>query len=330
MNVRGGDAMNYEILRREILTAIRAERTQGQLNQKLGFSFNKVYRWESGRAQIGWDEFILVCEICRVDLAKAMGTCFSYFEDMRDHRRVMKHFIGKNKITDIAKATGISRHSLSRSLNGAQVPTLEHMFVLIDHSSADFLRFIEQIANGKELPFVREKLEFYRKQLEVYYENPWLSALLSAIDLEEYQTNPSEDFLARKSRLPVEIVRKTIGDLSRESLLHWNGQGWETRFQRIGVRTTPETKQKIAKYVYRQAFEAVDTSINSPQMRFSWKLFSLNQKSYEKILQKYTEFFNELGTIIDEGQKGADKVYLFSVGLLDYDELAEYKPELET
>lgn len=72
----------------------------------------------------------------------------------------------------------------------------------------------------------------------------------------------------------------------------------------------------------QRATNSVSPSYESPQMKFSWKAFNLNQKQFDKLYQKYIEFFNELGQLIDEDQTDADKVYLFTAALLDVEQLS--------
>ncbi len=83
--------------------------------------------------------------------------------------------------------------------------------------------------------------------------------------------------------------------------------------------------RRSARYLNTRVADGIETAFGSPDIRMSWKTFSLNKKSYDKILQCYTKFFNELGTIIDDGQEEADKVYIFTMNLLDYDLLPELK-----
>lgn len=317
--------MDFKLLTRQLMPAIRGIRLQATLNQKLNFKFNKIYRWESGRNEILWKDFSKFCTACQCPLRKSLREAFSYYKDPEDIASLVRHFISTQPLASVASSTGISRHMLSRWLNGHSQPPLHLIFALIEFSSADFFRFLEGLVGGQVLPCIQEKVEQDRAQLEIFYKYPFLSALLSAIDLEDYKRHPTETFLAHKSKVPLPLVKAAIHDLAEANLLIKNDQCWETQLKRTGIRGSLEGRKKIAQYVFSRTSDAVDSSFGEPEMRFSWKLFSLNKSQYEKILQKYTEFFNELGTIIDQGQEEANKIYLFSVGIIDYDGIAESK-----
>jgi hypothetical protein len=313
--------MNYKSLSAELVVAIRGHRSQGQVNQKLGFSYNRAHRWETGKVPIKWREFVSLCHVCRAPLVKALRESFSYFESVEKSEALVRHFVGTNQLTTVSQAIGVSRFTLSRWLTGQTEPNLWQILALIYFASVDFLRFLEIITASADLPTLREQFRLDRIQLDMFHKYPWLSVLLSAIDLEEYRLNPSEEWLAQKAKLPLESVKNAISDLSSAGLLLRKDGVWETALKRTALRGSLEGRKRISEYVLSQTLAASRTGFGNPMMRFSWKIFSINHDRYELILQKYTEFFNELGTIIDAGQKGADKIYLFSVGLIDYDQL---------
>lgn len=316
-------SMNYMNLQRDILVSLRGNKTQSELNEKLGFSFNKVYRWEKGRTHISWEEFVKLCAVLQVNLEPCLNECYSYYDDVCNPALLVQHFVGRNRQVDVAQHISTSRYTLSRWLSGSSSPTLDQMLSLMDYGSVDFLRFVEKLTHNSKLPSIEEKLREDHIQLKMFNKYPWMSSLLSAIDLDLYKKNPSDEFLSEKSKIPLSVMKDAIEDLSRSGLLEWNGKYWETRVKRISFRGSPESQKRMARYVYNTVIDGVEASFEKPQMKFSWKLFSMNQKSYEKMLHKYTEFFNELGTLIDASQEGADKIYLFSVGIVDYDYLTQ-------
>jgi hypothetical protein len=55
--------MDFQKLQKEILVALRKGLSQGQVNQRFGYSFNQVYRWEAGITQMSWADFVKFCEV---------------------------------------------------------------------------------------------------------------------------------------------------------------------------------------------------------------------------------------------------------------------------
>lgn len=313
--------MDFKILEKEILVALRGKASQKSINTQLKVSFNKIYRWESGRDQITWGDLVKLSKIYRAPLSEAMQECFSFYGNTLDVSEVIGHFTANRTQSDVAKEIQISRYTLSRWLGGKTQPPLHKMLEIIFNGSADFYRFIETLTHKSRLNSIEEAIQQDRIQVEMFFTYPFLSALLSAIDLATYQKTPSDEFLAKKAKLSLPTVQRTLRDLKEKELIFHNGKFWETRLKRTGIRGSVEDRKKIARYVLDRAKDGIETNFGTKESRYSWKLFSLNEKQYETILQKYTEFFNDIGQIIDNGQDGANKIYLFSMVLADYDDL---------
>jgi transcriptional regulator with XRE-family HTH domain len=317
--------MNYQALQSDVLKALRSGRKQPLINELLGFKVNQVYRWESGRTQMSWAQFVEFCEICDSPLESSLQKCFSFFGKPLDTANLVQHFVGSQKQTVFAKEIQTTRYTLSRWLRGLQTPNLDQMFRMMYVGSIDFFRFLEELTRNAKLPSIQEDLKKERDHLALYDQFPWLSILLSALDLATYSKNPTIGFLSEKTKLPALQIQEALQALYEQGLLHWNGRHWETRVQRLAMRGSMDMRQKLARYSFSRTLDGVDAAFGNPAVRFSWKQFSLNQQQYEKLLQKYTEFFNELGGLVDQGQKDADKVYLFSAAFVDFDLLPQQK-----
>jgi transcriptional regulator with XRE-family HTH domain len=313
--------MDYSSLQKDILQHLRGGRSQDKVSKRLGFGFNQIYRWESGVTQLRWIDFVNLCEVYKAKLPASIKECFGYFEDLRDSAKLTRHFIAKNPQSLIASQLGVSRSNVSRWLKGSLVPSLPQMLALMDFASADIFRFIEMLTGTQELPSVQQELKLERKQSEIYYHFPWVSAVLSAIGMDEYQNNPSDEFLAKKSKLPLKVVKKTLAGLEEALLLYWKENKWVARVYRNSVGINREALIRCHRYNLARAADGLEAAApkSTPGLRISGKMFSLNQAHYEKILQCYNEFFNELGTLIDAGQDESDKIYLFSMSFIDFD-----------
>lgn len=311
--------MDYRALQTDLLRSIRQKKTQAAISQKLGFEFNQVYRWESGRTQVDWVDFVEFCLVCKAPLQEALETGFSYFGDPRDFASLTQHFVGKQTQASLARDLGISRYTLSRWVRGRNAPNLQQMMKLMHLGSLDFYRFSETLAKMNPLPSIQAELQREKNHLALYERFPWLSTLLSALDLAGYPKDPTLRFLSQKTRVPIADLKRALEALQAQDLLHWNGRHWETRMKRLTIRGSSAMRCRLARHVLERALDGVESAVGQPSMRYAWKQFNLNQKQYELLLQKFSEFFNEMGQIIDHGQKDADKVYLFSAAFVNYD-----------
>lgn len=313
--------MDYSQLKKELLPHLRGQDPQSQVDKKLGVTFAKTYRWESGTTRLMWPDFISLCKTLKIPADEMLKAAFSFHGDIKRSAPLVQHFTSTSTQKEISEVLKISRYTISRWLRGTSEPTFEQMLALMDFASPDFLHFLEMITGGTILPAAKERIPQQRLQMKHYQSYPWLSVLLSAIDLKSYRNNPSDQFLADKTKLPLAEIQKALKEFQESGMVEWTGTHWRTSGHRMYHQGSQEDKQRILRYVFGTSLKAIDTAPGNENMQLNWKIFSLNKKAYGQILQRYTEFFNDLGKIIDANQEDADNVFLFSVGIIDYDQL---------
>lgn len=313
--------MDYEALQTDLLRALRGRQVQARLSKKMGFQFNQSYRWESGRTAIGWNQFVRYCQACKADLPGALKKAFSYVGRPDEAAAFCRHFLASRKQLDFAREVGVSRYVLSRWLGRRTVPSLAQMLAVMDVGSIDFHRFLELLTKNAELPSIAEDLRNQHAHLALYDRFPWLSILLCALSLDEYRENPTMAVLSRRARLPVAAISEAIEALNAQGLLQWNGRHWEITLPRISIRSSVDSRRQLAHAQFARIVEGIDPGFGTPATRYSWKQFNLNEKHFELLQQKYTEFFNELGQLIEQCSEPCDKVYLFGAAFVDLDVL---------
>jgi transcriptional regulator with XRE-family HTH domain len=315
--------MDYSKLKKELLLHLRGQLAQSQVNKKLGVSFNKTYRWESGTSHLMWPDFVDLCEVLKIPLDKYLADAFSFREPGKNTAALVQHFTGETTLKDTAQSLKISRYTLSRWLKDTSAPTIEQMFELMDFASPEFLKFLELLTGGVILPSSAEEMRLYHAQVRHYFAYPWMSILLSAIETKGYAKNPTESYLAEKTKIPLNEIKKAIPELAESGVIKWSGKRWRCDLHRVAVKATSKDLMKMANYVYGTTLNAVPYSPKNENIRLAYKMFSLNKKAYPLLLQRFSEFFMDLGKIIDAHQQDADGVYMFSTGIIDFDELKE-------
>lgn len=315
--------MNYSKLKKELLLHLRGQLAQSQVNKKLGVTFNKIYRWESGTSHVMWPDFVDLCRVLKIPLDQYLQDSFSFKQPGKNTAGLVQHFAGYSTQKDIAEKIEISRYTLSRWLKGVSAPTLEQMFALMDYATPDFLRFLEFLTDGEILPSVSEEMRLYHAQVKHYFAYPWMSVLLSALETKGYAKDPTDEYLAQKTKIPLSEIKKAIPDLAESGVIKWNGKKWVCDMHRIAVKSTLQDRLKMFRYVYGTTYNSIAYAPGNENIRLAYKIFSLNKKAYPLLLQRFSEFFNDLGKIIDAHQEDADGVYIFSTGIIDFDELKE-------
>lgn len=120
--------MDIEIVKKELLIAIRGKRSQTYISQKLGYDYNQVYRWESGRIDIAWTEFIKLCKVSRRDISGVLKRVFNFQDNPADYSRFLNHLIGNLKQKEIGTVIDCTPYRLRKWLRGQTSPTVVDFF----------------------------------------------------------------------------------------------------------------------------------------------------------------------------------------------------------
>src|SRR4051812_46163024 len=92
---------------REIVKALRGRRSQATLSRMLGYTFNQIYLWETGRRKIHWSDFSALCKVLNRPLDELI---VQFFQTQRrlPINKVLSLSLGTKKQKDIAKELKIS------------------------------------------------------------------------------------------------------------------------------------------------------------------------------------------------------------------------------
>lgn len=193
--------MDLPSLRKTILRTVRGERSQDFVNQRLGYTFNQMSRWEKGQRALAWQNFVLLCEACEFDLAKALHEGLGFPVDLRAPEALFARLIGDRTRIAAAEAMGVSRHVLGRWLARGTEPHLDDVLKAIQCFS-DRLPFVLKAFSSGPAGFARPELEAL----------PACLNLRSQEGLAQVLRIPAAEFAAIVKHLLAQGIVKRVGE----------------------------------------------------------------------------------------------------------------------
>lgn len=94
--------MDFHIISRELIRAIRGHRSQATLNARLGYKSNQVHRWESGSSRILWSDFVRFSGCCKISIESILRNEIGYNDDPQNGRKFFSYLIGHTKQAELA------------------------------------------------------------------------------------------------------------------------------------------------------------------------------------------------------------------------------------
>lgn len=318
--------MNYTSLKSFVLRSMRGKRSQAQISRQLGYSFNQVYRWESGRTGVSWCEFLDFAEVCRVDVRAKLNDCFRFDRDSRNTTDLVNFLLGNARASVLAKQLQVSKFKLEKWRSGALVPRLEDVLMMVEYSSGLAVTLVEHFA-GKTMPakYLQSGQTSGAKGLIATYP---MCAMIDLLFLDqEYQKLPRhvDGYVARKVGITIAQEKKILQAMEAQGLLQWQNEKYvfPTENFRIHTRTPNFADHKnIISYWLSRAMlilerQHVAGGFDDSVSLMSYKVFRVSEEGFKKINERYREFYHEIGRLIREDEGGPELLRAFAMQLFD-------------
>ena len=154
MLIKGHDTKELTLL---LLKSIRGTQSLEALARKLDLTKTQIHRWESGKTDIRWDNFVEICRARKINLNSAIKIALKRPVSPLNTKKLMHDFLKEDLDADVLRYINASKSSIKRWESGTSFPTLIQLLLILNLENKHFfIRF------AKELRFSDDKLVFPR------------------------------------------------------------------------------------------------------------------------------------------------------------------------
>lgn len=209
--------IDYTIVKKEILIALRGKLSQKKMSQKLGYTFNQYHKWESDLKWLRWDEFIDILAISNSSYKKTFQLLLTYSDDPKNLKKFFSVLCAGKTIREISALVGHNESVVRRWIKNDISPSVETMFKLIDEFTNNFYEFVNQLVDLQKIPSLNLKYQEVKKQKMVEIQYPFSAAIEACIQLEDYKklTIHSDKWISNRILVSEALVKKAIAALSK-------------------------------------------------------------------------------------------------------------------
>jgi hypothetical protein len=314
--------IDFEKLAKELIVALRGQRSQTAFSKRLGYRSNVASAWEAGRAWPTAARFFHIVErsgrrlqpVCAFfrmpDSAEAQLKTASGVASCLDDLR------GAAATVDLARSAGRSRFAVARWLKGEAEPRLPDFLRLIEASSLRLLDFLAGILDPSRLPSVAAAWRELETARRAAFELPWSHAVLRAVELEDYRKlkRHRPGFIAERLRISREEEQRCLDLLLETGQLRKRGQRLVTGASlTVDMRGDPARSRQLTAWWSKVGLERLEQVAPGT---FSYNLFSVSRADLERIRELYRASFREVRRIIAASEP-AECVALMNVHLFE-------------
>jgi hypothetical protein len=316
--------MDYEKLGKQLIVALRGQRSQTAFSKRLGYRSNVVGAWEAGRAWPTAARFFQVLEragrkllpVASFFRADAATEAAAALKTPAGVAAALDNLRGAAATVDLARSAERSRFAVARWLKGEAEPRLPDLLRLIEAASLRLLDFLASFVDPSRLPSVAAVWHQLETARRAAHEMPWSHAVLRAVELEAYRKLPrhTPGAIAELLHISLEEEERCVELLLETGQLRRRGKRLVTGATlTVDTRGDPARSRRTTAWWSRVGLERLEAAAPGT---FSYNLFSVSRADLERIRELYRAFFRESRRIIAASEP-AECVALLNVQLFE-------------
>lgn len=177
------NSIDFDWVATEMVKAVRGKRSQNQLNRKLGFSVNQLYRWESGYRKITWKNFVQICSLSRVSIGEILKVEIGFFGDEREIKDLILHLKGQHSLTAFSKLVNLPNTKIRNWAQGRGQVNLSDVLKMIEGSLGVSTDIVAKICDINLVPSLLEVHKLRLFQRNICFQNPELMIMIHGVEL---------------------------------------------------------------------------------------------------------------------------------------------------
>lgn len=321
----------YHQLSKEIILCLRGDRSQIELSQQLGYSFNQVGKWESGVTLFHWDDFVRLNEVMQIPWKKHFNDVFSFSAnqslDNQSVFEILRQFFGYATMADMAQKMHKSKSTISRLKNDQVKADFTDILRVMDQRSFVLVSWLTRFLDIQKLPLLKPR---YEKEMNIFkslLQVPWAASLNAAVQLAK---PPGEDhiaWLAKKTGLTIEQTQQAMQILIESNVVQRQGDQFISVVRDFTILRNPEFR-RFTHYMAQHIARSFDSqrprtpNLQNPSLT-STRVYPMSSEASRKISEALVLFHHQVAEIIKSDQGEPDHVRALVIHCLDLELLGQ-------
>ncbi len=297
--------MDFEVVSRELIRALRGKTSQRALSRRLGYSSNVLYTWEAGCRAPSAAELLRLVALRR-HLVPEMLTAFARTGASEIHGEegaalvaaFLRVLQGNTSIKDLAESAGASRYQIMRWLSGRSEPKAADFLRFIEATTIRVLDFIALLVEPALLPSVCDHWHELEARRRIAVEHPWSQAILRAMELASYREAQDHrpGWVAHTVGISMQEEAQCIEALEHSGLVRWNGRRYELTEATVDTSLAPtKARQNLKRHWLGVAQEHLENNSNG---LYSYNLMSMSHNDLARLRELHVEYFQTVRSIV--------------------------------
>ncbi len=300
-------SLDYGLLTRQFLRAVRGQRSQRALSRRLGFRTNVLYAWESGRREPTAATVFRMLRALRVDVRGRVTRFFAsppaWLAELdlatpEGIAALLRELRGSVPIVELARRSGHSRYAVARWLACGAEPPFADFLCQLEASSLRLLDFIALFLDPSTLPVAARAWQLLEAHRRAAYEHPWVVPVARALELVDYARLPEHEpgWIATRLGISRDEEERCLRSLEESGQIRRRGR----RYEPVQGITVDTRQDAAAERRLKQSFAEIGLerlTRGAPGL-FSFNVFAVSERDLAKLESLHKSYFRHLRAIV--------------------------------
>jgi transcriptional regulator with XRE-family HTH domain len=289
--------MDLDLVARELLRALRKNRSQLGFSRRLGYATNVAYTWEAGRRSPTALELLRIAHVVGGDVRASLGRFFAAppawlaevdpLSEAAVHRLLLEVCGGLPR-ADLARRTGYSRHAVGRWLAGTAMPRVPELLALVHHASNRLPDFVACFVDPAAVPSLADTWRQLEARRTLVARLPWAPAVLRFLEIAGQPYSPG--WIAARLGIPLAEEERTLAEMREAGVVRWDVDRWAPA-EALVVDTRRTPGRALASHWARVGLDRLDG--NAPGL-FGYNVLSVSTDDLEALRALHRAYYQQI------------------------------------
>jgi len=296
--------MDWEQVARQMLRALRGQRSQLGFSRRLRYRSNVACDWEAGRRFPTAARTLHGCELLRIRVDAAFASFQSACAPAVRRGKAfdiggwLDTLRGSTSVAVLAERSGYSRYAIARWLQGRAEPRLPSFLGLVEAITGRVSDLVQALVRIEQVPELLPGHVRRAAAKRVAFDQPWTEAVLRVIETVAYQDLAAHrpGYIAERLGLTREEEEAALGLLEQAGILERReGRYRDVQALSVDMSAAPEDLQRLKAHWARVCLERLAQPM--PRDWLAYNVISVAESDLGRIREVLRMAFREIRTI---------------------------------
>lgn len=302
MNKQSKNQNKFLEITQTFLKLIRGNATQEIFSEGFNKSFNISNRWESGRRQFYWIDFLEIARKKQWDVGHGLKEVSHFdFSKYPDAHQFIEKFLTPTA-TDILKSV-FSSQKLNRLASARSKLVFSDFLVIIEILYGRSQRFLNVFLDKDQQLKISKFYHTENDLTEMAASNPIAPLIQMALSLKEYKNMPSHSnsFFTRIIDCNETEVDHLLKSMQQRGLIEKINSHYKMTNNYIDTGANDRNNsKKIANYWRKKISQAAEENLENGKLLSAYIMYATNQELESKIFELSRKFYMDVKNLVSK------------------------------